>query len=203
MGFPEDEADDVVQEFIADKIVEKNLVEKADRSRGKLRTLLRCALENFAMSLLRRQNAQKRRPQEAELRSIERHQYTGPEKETPTDPFDAAWAREVLATALDRMQEYCKDAERLEIWSVFKLRVLRPVLEGIDPLPYDELISRFELESPSRAYNLLATAKRIFRRCLRSVVAEYAGSDAGIDEELRDLRRVLSRSPALLDGSPS
>jgi len=203
MGFSPDKADDVVQEFIAGKIVEQDLVEKADQSRGKLRTLLRRALENCAMSVLRRENAQKRNPQNADVCSIERYEGPDPSENAPTDPFDAAWAREVIATALDQMKDYCLDSDRRDVWEVFRLRIMWPALDGRDPLPYGQLIQRFDLDSPSEAYNLLNTAKRIFRRHLRSVVGEYVESEEEIDDELRELRSVLSRSPALLDGDPT
>ena len=40
------------------------------------------------------------------------------------------------------------------------------------------------------------TAKRVFERTLRAVVIEYAGSDAIVEGELRDLRDILSRAGA-------
>jgi hypothetical protein len=47
--------------------------------------------------------------------------------------------------------------------------------------------------SPEQASNVLITAKRMFARALRSVVAKYA--DAGdVETEIRDLKSILARS---------
>jgi hypothetical protein len=51
------------------------------------------------------------------------------------------------------------------------------------------------LESAQQAANLLVTAKRHFRRVLQSVVGEYVSSEAEIEEEIADLRSILSEAP--------
>ena len=43
--FAPERADDLVQEFVADKIVEKDLIARADQQLGKFRTFLLTALE--------------------------------------------------------------------------------------------------------------------------------------------------------------
>src|SRR5687767_9577992 len=46
-------ADDLVQGFITDKLIEKDLLARADKSRGRLRHFLQAALENYAANQLR------------------------------------------------------------------------------------------------------------------------------------------------------
>ena len=46
LRFTPDEAEDLLQGFIADKVVERGLVARADRRRGRFRTFLLAALEN-------------------------------------------------------------------------------------------------------------------------------------------------------------
>ena len=41
------------------------------------------------------------------------------------------------------------------------------------------------------ASNALVTAKRMFERNLRAVVAEYAADEADIDREIAELRRAV------------
>jgi len=76
---------------------------------------------------------------------------------------------------------------------VFECRLLAPALEGTDPVDYGELVRRFGLQSPSQASNVLVTAKRMYARTLRGVVAEYSGDAAEIEAEIGDLHRILAR----------
>ena len=90
------------------------------------------------------------------------------------------------------MQIECQSTGRADLWGVFECRVIDPALHGAEPIGYDTLVERFGFRSPSQASNTLATAKRMFARFLRSAVAQYAGSDDEIEEELDDLRKVLA-----------
>jgi hypothetical protein len=69
--------------------------------------------------------------------------------------------------------------------------VLDPALRGDAPVPYEQLVPELNLESPEKAANLLATAKRMLARNLREVAAEYAEDDADAEDEVRRLRAVL------------
>src|SRR6185369_8584195 len=49
------EADDLLQGFLAGKVLEQQILRRADRTRGKFRTFLMTALERFSISEYRRQ----------------------------------------------------------------------------------------------------------------------------------------------------
>ena len=83
---------------------------------------------------------------------------------------------------------------RADLWGVFQCRVMAPILEGAQPVDYGQLVERFGLKSPAHAWNVLITAKRIFARTLRSVVAEYCRDDDEIESEIAELRGILARS---------
>jgi hypothetical protein len=84
----------------------------------------------------------------------------------------------------------------MEVWVIFECRVVKPAFDGIEPMPYEVLIERFGLQSPIQAFNLLTTAKRKFARILRSVAGEYAGDPQLIDQEIDDLKSILSMAGA-------
>ncbi len=86
----------------------------------------------------------------------------------------------------------------MEVWGVFEVRILAPILQGTEPADYRELVERFGLRSPSQASNVLITGKRMFERVLRSVVAEYARDERDVDEEIGELREILARSKRTL-----
>jgi transcriptional regulator with XRE-family HTH domain len=74
---------------------------------------------------------------------------------------------------------------------VFEGRVLAEALQE-RPLAYEALAERYGLRSPAQAANLLVTAKRMYARLMRSAVGEYERDEAEVDEEIRDLRRILA-----------
>jgi hypothetical protein len=105
--------------------------------------------------------------------------------------FDIAWARSVLLETLKRMKRQCLESGRADVFGVFESRIMKPLFEQTEPMPYDQLIRQFDLQSPTQASNLLITAKRMFGRILRSVIAEYAHDDAEVEQEIQDLKAVL------------
>jgi RNA polymerase sigma-70 factor (ECF subfamily) len=192
---PRERADDILQGFITDKILEKDLIKRVDRKKGKFRTFLLRALDNYLISVLRRENADKRAPERA--RSLPAHiEQSCTQGSAPSDTFDLAWARRVLALTLQRMESHCEATHRQDIWGVFESRVLRPVLEQHAPLSYEEIIKQFEFDSPRQASNALVTAKRMFRRYLQEIVGEYTEHDWEIEEEINELKEILHRSKA-------
>lgn len=193
------QAEDILQSFLHDKILRQGLVAGADQARGRFRIYLLTALDRFLVSELRRQNARKRRA--AQEVPIEEHAEAIGDPTPAVDPFDVAWARTVLDQAARRMQAECLAATRMDVWRLFEQRVLLPSLEGGSGPAYDELVRDLGLASPSAAYNLLLTGKRMFARHLQGVIAEYAGDRRGVEEEVRDLQAILSGARKMAPGT--
>jgi RNA polymerase sigma-70 factor (ECF subfamily) len=185
---PPDRADDLLQSFIADKLLESQLLTHAQQSRGRFRTFLLTSLNNFLVSQHRRDTTQKRGS--GAVTSFDASPDTPSTTPAPDAAFDAAWARELLHTVLGRMETSC--ADRPDLWLVFQSRVLPEMLD--EPLiPYEQLIATLNLPTPAHAANLLTTAKRLYARLLRETVGEYEPSLTSVEEELADLRAALSK----------
>ena len=91
------------------------------------------------------------------------------------------WARTVLAETVRRMEADCRNPagdqpRRSYIWEMFRIRLLAPIFDDVAPVPYEQLIERFGLRSPTDASNMLLSAKRIFKMHLNNVIKEYAGA---------------------------
>ena len=191
-----DRAGDMVQGFLTDKVVERHFVAEADRGRGRFRTFLSTALDRYVIDVTRRENAKKRSPGSAGTMSIDDNLDCEERTPSPGRAFDIAWARQVIGSAVDQMRAECDRTGRPDIWGVFDARVLASTLYGAEPTPYDELVERFGFDSPAQASNVAITAKRMFKRSLRSVVGEYSKAEQVIDEEIADLTRILSSGGA-------
>lgn len=184
---PQD-ADDLVQAFLAAKVVEQKLVGRADREIGKFRTFLLTALDRFVVNQLHHDSAGKRTGP-----SVEMNEDIAASDGDPAAAFDATWARQVIAQALRLTRRRCQEKGRQDLWCVLEGRVIAPLLDGSPPVPNEELVQRLRLKSSEEAWNLLATAKRTFARALRSVVGEYEKDERRIEEEIADLRAALAR----------
>ncbi len=181
--YPEHEAEDLVQAFVADKIIEQNLLQHADERRGRLRTFLLTSFSNYCISRTR-------------ARAGEPQVFAGLSSDTefgdtPDVLLEAQWARTVVASVLEVMRQECVDAGRSDVWSVFHARMVEPLFTGSSPEPYQALATRLGMASPTQAANLLVTAKRMYARLLRAAVAEYELDEASIDQEIADLQRCL------------
>jgi len=193
---PRETAEEMLHEFLATKVVEKELISRADPAKGKFRTFLLTALDRFVANQMRDAAAKKRRPRDGRIVSIDDQADRLPLDDDPAGVFDVAWARRVIAQALQRMQAECRASGRPDIWGVFASRLLGPVLDGARAMPYAALVERFGLASPTQASNVLISGKRMFERNLRSVVAEYAAGGQEINAEIAELRQILSRGRA-------
>jgi len=186
-----DVADDLLQGFIADKIVEQNLLAHAEQSKGRFRSFLVAALNHYLITQIRHDTAQKRCPSERVLNIGDQFDVCADMLE-PCAQFTLIWAREIVEQARLRTEAHCRKIDRPDLWRVLEERILRPASDDGAAAPHERMASELHLPSSKAASNLLITAKRLFARMLRLVVGEYAGAEQQIDKEIDDLMRILS-----------
>lgn len=177
------DAEDLAQGFITTRILERDLIAKAERSKGKLRSFLVRALQNYVEDC--------RRSRGRENLSAELEEGRDVPHPPPADPFDGEWARIVLTRTLDRMKAECSDKGRSHVWQVFRARVVAPIVDGTPAPSYDEMVRKYGFASPKEANHLFVNAKRTFIRLLGEVIGEYATKEE-IAEEINDLKVILS-----------
>lgn len=187
---PTERADDLLQGFLVSKVLEDALIARAAEGRGRFRTFLLTALDRYIIDEYRKDQRLKRHPgTPADADAL--HLAPDPSPDAAA-AFDRAWAQQLLAQAVQHMERQCREAGREALWGVFAHRVLADVIEGQAPLSYEALVEKYALRSPAAAANLLITAKRMYARCLRGLVAQYASDDDEIEQEIAELRKLLS-----------
>jgi RNA polymerase sigma-70 factor (ECF subfamily) len=190
-----DRADDLLQGFLADKVLEQNLVALADPNRGKFRTFLLTALERFAVDVHRHDAARRRAP-EGKVLDVDVLADRIGQPARSADAFDRAWAGEVLSEVMRRLRDECHATGRAHLWDIFEARMLLPLTDG-RPIPsHEALAGRCGLASATQSANALGSAKRLFTKHFRAVVGEYARDPTEADEETRELWAIFSASPA-------
>lgn len=189
------DAEDTLHNFIEQKILARNWMAKAQPKRGRFRTFLLSSLDRFTISEIRQQQAQKRAPDSSvlPLHDLPSDQQPADPSPPPSPAFDRLWAEAVVRGAYKNMEQSCKQKGQDNVWRVFSERLLQPFFDQEDQPSYEDLIKRYDLNSPSDAFNLLASGKRIFRRHLQRIIGEYAQSSSEIEEELAHLRKLIAR----------
>lgn len=186
-GYSPDEADDVLQGFVVDRIIQGRLIAKADQERGKFRTLLIAALKNYAFNVRRRE----RRGGEVTPLASDRLE-TVCASDDPCGIFEIAWAKQLVSDALRQMEQYCCQSKRTDIWDVFYMQVVQPIYNNTQRPSYKDIVHRFRCESPTQACNIVITGKRIFSRILRELIQDYVRDSSLVEEEFQDLRRIIA-----------
>ena len=176
------DVDDLVQEFVTSQVLDNELISKVRREKGRFRSYLLTALRNFWVNQLRKKQL------------VTTEIVTDPPgPNSPDAVFEGEWAKLVICEAIQQMRRRCHVMGRGMLWTLFELRLLGPIFEGANPPSYNQLIETLGIESPAQAANLLVTAKRMFARVLRDVIAQYILDEGEIEEEISDLMRSLEK----------
>jgi RNA polymerase sigma-70 factor (ECF subfamily) len=192
MRLESNRADDYLQGFLQSQVLERELLARAQQERGRFRSFLLIALDRYVYNRLRAERSEANRGAAAGAVPIEQAETIADHAPTPPENFNRAWAQNVLKEAVQRMEAHCIGLGRNDVWTMFQARVLAPAFEGAKARSYAQLVEELGLPSPAQAGNVLITAKRMFLRCLRSVIAEYERDEEQIDVEIAELRRIIS-----------
>lgn len=198
-GNNNEEAKDLTQGFFHEVVLGRQLISQADRTKGRFRTLLLTALDHYVVSIHRAKTAQKRAPQQpmVSLDGFDPGSVLDPvDSDTPADAFTYTWASELLGGVIADVKEECLNDNLEKHWKVFNATVVRPTLEGVKAPSLGELCTQLDIGSEAKASNMTVTVKRRFRAALTRRVRQYVDSDDQVEEEIRDMMQILSKSRA-------
>jgi RNA polymerase sigma factor (sigma-70 family) len=175
-GLARENAQDAVQGFFA-YFLEKELIEKVDKERGKFRRYLLAVLEKWIANERRTASAAKRA---FDFQRADRALAFDPAA-PPDDVFRRAWATEVLREAMSRLKrEYAElgRSRRFEAFAAHAAAGARPSVE--------ELAAKLGV-TPADVSRIVYEARRRLQELIRSVLRDTVDSEAEVDEEVRDL----------------
>jgi len=198
-GMGNEEAKDLTQGFFAEVVLGRDLIQQADRARGRFRTFLLTALDRFVTSDYRKRAACIRRPEGGILALDAMADGPPPvpaRSAKPDEAFAHAWALQLVEDVLEAVEAACRQAGQVQHWEVFRRTVVAPALSGAEAPAMSRLCEELGIEGPGRASNMNVTVKRRFRSVLRARVRESVESDDEVEREIRDLMEILSRGRA-------
>ena len=182
-GFTNDQAKDLVQGFFTDKVLGQELIQKADRTRGRLRNFLLTAVKNYAIIIQRGKS-----PQQGLDERIEKSA-SSPD---PEAEFNRAWADELLQEVLKELEAECYRKGKTIYWQLFREWLLEPDVEAYN-VRLADIGVKHGIEDHSKVYNMIAYVKERFRTILRNHMLDLVNSDEEVDMEIADFINLFSR----------
>jgi RNA polymerase sigma-70 factor (ECF subfamily) len=198
-GYREAKAKDLTQGFFCEIVLGRELIQHADRAKGRFRTLLLTALERYLVSVRRKEGRRKRQPRMG-IRPIKMDELSkltiAQTQLEPDDAFYYTWAADLIDLVLAELKdEYCS-TEKTGHWEVFWLKIVAPIMNNEEAPSYADICSQYEIENESKASNMVITVKRRFRTILKRHLRDLVQSDSEVVDELREVLAILSRSGA-------
>lgn len=192
-GYDAEDARDLTQAFFA-RLLERQGLASADPARGRFRSFLLTALKNFLTSEWRRQAAEKRGGS-AEVVSIdaadaERRYLAEPaDTRTPEALYERRWALALLERAVADVRRGYADRGQTELFDALKVYLGRDAAA----VAYADLSRQLD-RSEAALRTALSRLRARWRTRVRELVAETVQDGRLVDDELRDLLRMISPS---------
>lgn len=195
-GYPNEAAKDLTQGFFHEVVLGRNLIQKADRTKGRFRSFLLMALDRYLANAHEEQTARKRAPR-GQLVSFDCTSMANLPQAmttlTPEDAFTYAWVSALLEQILRDVRTGCEQDGKAVHWQVFRDRVLRPVMKGGQAPSMEDICGKYGIPDPVKASNMIVTVKRRFRTALAERLRDSVMSDEEAEAEFREIRRFLPR----------
>ena len=192
-GYESNQAQDLIQAFFL-RLLEKDVLSKADRDRGRFRNFLLASLKNFLANEAAKESAL-RRGGEHPLLSLDfrdaegRLAHEAVDTLTPEAHYHRQWALQVLQRTLEKLEAEFRDEGKSELFDA-----LRPYLAAdSERMPYAEVAATLAM-SPDAVKVAVHRMRRRYRSRLESEIVDTVASPAEIDEEIQELFHALSPS---------
>ena len=193
--YDNEQAKDLTQSFFHEVVLGRELIKRADRTKGRFRNLLLSALDRYLVSMYRKETACKRIPQN-KLISLEDAGF----QELPAvinnmnseEVFQYTWVCEMLDRILQKVEIECYQRGMAMHWSLFNDRVIHPTLTCTKPPSLAELCRKYGIHATTKASGMIFTVKKRIQTTTRCLLSESVASEHEIDEEVVELLKFLS-----------
>jgi RNA polymerase sigma-70 factor (ECF subfamily) len=196
-GFSNEEAKDLTQDFFYEVVLGRELVQGADRTKGRFRTLLLRALDRYLISVHRKQTARKRIPPER-LIALEDERLAELAAQTESldgeGAFNFAWVSGLLERMLAEVKAQCLHDGMAVSWNLFRDRVLRPIVEDQPPPSLAQLCAAYGIDEATKASNMIFAVKRRLQSALKKHLRQSVACDADVGAEFHELSHFLTHS---------
>jgi DNA-directed RNA polymerase specialized sigma24 family protein len=198
-GHDNEQAKDLTQGFFEEVVLGRELIKRAEQARGRFRTFLLAALEQYLARVHRKETARKRIPKDKliNVEQIDPAELPEPVGQlTPEQSFNYTWVSELLDKMLVEMEAKCRTDGKVLHWRIFHDRILKPIMENAHPPSLAEICDKYGIKNAAKASNMIITVNRRFQAALKRHVRRTVANDADVDEELCELMQIFSTKGA-------
>ncbi len=189
-GYDNEQAKDLTQGFFHEVVLCRDLVQRAVPSKGRFRSLVLHALDQYLIDERRKEGAKKRIPESKLVLFDIAAPPALPQTTstlTPEQCFIYAWKTTLLEQTLAEVEADCIKDGLDKHWAAFHDRVVQPLLEEKPFVSIPEICARHGIDGAARASNMIATVKTRFQAALRRRLRSTVTSEAEVDDELREM----------------
>jgi RNA polymerase sigma factor (sigma-70 family) len=189
------DAQDLTQDFFV-RLLEGNLLQYADPNRGRFRSLLLKAVQNFLIDAVEKRHARKRGG-DVQFVSWDDWMAEAPSQlsipiqmieQWPAERlFDLRWAATVVENALRRLSEECESRGRRRVFDTVRGYLTTDRTD----ISYAELSKKLGV-AETAVKRLVHQLRQRFRFLLREEVSETVEAPGDVDDEIRYLCAVLA-----------
>lgn len=189
-GHDLDRAGDLVQSFFTHLLEHRDGLARVDPERGRFRSWLLGALQNFLANEARHVRARKRGGDIVflsidALTAEDCHAREPADSSTPERLYDRRWALAVLERVLDQLEREHAAEDQRE-----RFQCLKPFLVGDQP-SYDALTGQLGEQAGTLRIQVYRLRQR-YRQLLRAEIRSTVRRPADVEDELRHLLDALS-----------
>ena len=195
-GHGNEQAKDLTQGFFHEVVLNRDLVGRADQSRGRFRAFLLHALKQYTNKQDLKEQSQKRLEQKAVSFEIDEEPILPDSiaQTTAEDSYHYAWLSSLLERVLEEVRDNCKQQGLDVHWARFNKRIVWPIFDDKTPPSLPELCELYDIEDEKMASNMIITVKRRFRVALLQHIRNTVLSQSQAPEELEELLQFFPKS---------
>jgi RNA polymerase sigma-70 factor (ECF subfamily) len=195
-GYDNEQAKDLTQGFFHEIVLNLNLIQRADESKGRFRSFLLYALNQYLMNEKRRETAQRNIPKDkiVSLDAIEPPVLPQSVIESsPEGSYNYAWVSALLDQVLSDVKGKCYEQGMETHWCVFDERVVQPMLKNVAPRSLRDICKENGIKSEKMASNMIITVKRRFQVTLKEYIRSTVASENQMAHELTEIMQFLPK----------
>ena len=195
-GYGNEQAKDLTQGFFHEVVLNRDLVGRADPSRGRFRAFLLHALKQYTNKQNLKEQTQRRLEQKAVSFEIDEEPILPKSmaQTTAEESYHYAWLSSLLEHVLEEVKENCEQQGMNIHWALFNKRVVWPTFGDRSPPSLPELCEHYDIDSVKKASNMIITVKRRFRAALMQHVRNTVLSQGQASDELEELLQFFPKS---------
>lgn len=196
-GHDNEEAKDFTQGFFHEVVLNRGLVQRADQSKGRFRSFLLHALEQYLIDQRHKRAAQRRIPKD-KLVSLDGVKapilpWADPDM-TAEDSYNYGWMSALLDRVLSDVEAKCHEQDMSMHWNIFHDRVVRPILKQQASPSLETICKKYGIADRKKASNMTITVKRCFQAVLQEHVRNTVISDDQTEVELQEIMQFFPKS---------